>query len=391
MSRLPADLCAWLLGLSIVAVASACSTFRTPEPFDTTPLRQRAASETRDGVRASAALLSAAEYLPVFGLDLGQKGVQPVWIEIENGSEYSLYFLATGVDAKYFSPLEVGHLFHAGYSGSSVAALDAHVERVALDYRAPIAPGATVSGFLYTNPSERTKVVDIDLLGPEWTTHLTLFVHGPDDELGAERLARVTTQFVEEELVELEGPDALRAAIEALPCCAQDEDGKHVAPLNVIVIGRLDQWVSACQRRGYRYSEVRPLEVFGRPQDAAGAKREQWIDAQPHSIRLWQTPLRYEGGSVWAAQVSSPRGGRFAADVKSLDPWMDVARDDWVEDLMYSQSLGMLGLAAGAGCAQGRESGAETDGLRAVVVFEDRAVGLGEIEFFDWERIAEPR
>jgi hypothetical protein len=39
-----------------------------------------------------------------------------------------------------------------------------------MNFRNPIAPGTSVSGFIFTNRDEGTKVVDIDLIGYGKTT-----------------------------------------------------------------------------------------------------------------------------------------------------------------------------------------------------------------------------
>ena len=77
-----------------------------------------------------------------------------------------------------------------------------------------------------------------------------------------------------------------------------------------------------------------------------------------------------------------------------IDPDVDAARYDLIQDMVYSQFLTKLGFVNGVGRVMASQprttpSGAtyHTDGLRAVFVFEQGSVSLSEIEFFDWERL----
>ena len=49
---------------------------------------------------------------------------------------------------------------------------------------------------------------------------------------------------------------AFRAALEALPCCVTNKDGsKNGDPLNLVVVGGLDDAFPALVRRGWRPTE----------------------------------------------------------------------------------------------------------------------------------------
>ena len=164
------------IGLVLALTGTACVSFSTPPPFEPAALRLRAVTETRDGITASAVLLRDQEVSPIFGLALDSKGIQPVWLELENRTEKPVYFLVTGLDPEYFPPLEVAHAFHSTLDSDGAERMDAHVSALALDNRAPILPGTSVSGFVYTNTSSGTKVVELDFVGPQWSSNLTLFV-----------------------------------------------------------------------------------------------------------------------------------------------------------------------------------------------------------------------
>ena len=67
---------------------------------------------------------------------------------------------------------------------------------------------------------------------------------------------------------------------------------------------------------------------------------------------VWLTPLRYQGKPIWVGQVSTTLGGRFAAsgeETQRIEPDVDDARSDIVQDLLYSQALAKVGFVKGAG------------------------------------------
>ena len=77
-----------------------------------------------------------------------------------------------------------------------------------------------------------------------------------------------------------------------------------------------------------------------------------------------------------------------------IDPDVDAARNDLIQDMVYSQCLTKLGFVKGVGRVMASQPRAtpsgtiyHTDGLRAVFLFEQKSVSLSEIEFFDWERL----
>ena len=142
-----------------------------------------------------------------------------------------------------------------------------------------------------------------------------------------------------------------------------------------------------------------PLYALGRFQDLAGQKARQSIHQRNH-IRMWLTPLEYQGKSVWLGQISRDIGVRWTLKTWNLtthkiDSDVDEARLGLIQDLLYSQSITKFGFARGIEPAPESRPHHNltgdpyfTDGLRAVLVFERRPVALDEIELFEWERPA---
>ena len=100
-----------------------CATYNS-QPLNDKPFRERAISQTENGVRVSAAVLSAQETQSVFGLSLYKKGIQPIWLEIENNTGHRLWFAPVSIDRDYFSPLEVAYINYPGYSKTAKQNMD---------------------------------------------------------------------------------------------------------------------------------------------------------------------------------------------------------------------------------------------------------------------------
>jgi hypothetical protein len=80
--------------------------------------------------------------------------------------------------------------------------------------------------------------------------------------------------------------------------------------------------------------------VYGRRQDLALQKARDNVHQRNH-LRLWLTPMRYEGKQVWVGQISRDIGTRLTIHSKTLtthkiDPDVDEARRALLEDVAYS-------------------------------------------------------
>ena len=233
----------------------------------------------------------------------------------------------------------------------------------------------------------------------------------------------VENLYLEEEIVNLDETE-LRTELENLPCCATNEDGtENGDPLNLVLIGSREDLSSAFVRRGwlpaeqtygtavwktiksflfgsrYRYSPVSPLYFSKRQQDFAGQKPRHTVHERNH-LRMWLSPMRYQGKPVWIAQISRDIGVRFTFKTwppvtHKIDPDIDEAMYALMEDLMYSQQLAKIGWVKGVGAATRSKPRHNltgdpyfTAGLRAVLMFDRRPYSFAEIQRFDWEESA---
>jgi hypothetical protein len=383
----------------------SCATFKKPATINEAPVHERALTEESNGIRVSAAVVGDQEARQIFGVDLVQKNIQAVWLEVGNNAGRQLLLLPTAIDPEYFSPLEVAFAYHKAFATDANAALDEYLLNLNFPIRNPIVPGSRASGYIFTNWSKGMKVIDVDLLSHDFSQNFTFFASNPDLTQGKAIIDRMETMFSAVELQKVESEAALREALEQLPCCVSNDNGGPLAePLNVVIIGAIEDWTTAFLRRGYRYQVLNPRYAFGRVQDLSGHKLSRgYSKAQAHTFRLWQTPIRYDGKLVWVGQTSTRLGGRFADKAPlrvtlPLDPHVDETRIDLIQDLAYSQALIKIGFIKGSGRPQPTQANTSTkdtqyttDGLRAVLVFGDRPASLATIDFFNWERLIDYR
>ncbi|MBL8659444.1 MAG: LssY C-terminal domain-containing protein [Rhodospirillales bacterium] len=365
------------------------------------------------------ALPTAAEAAEIYGVDLAERQIQPVWIEVRNDADVPYWFLSSGLDPNDYSPSEVAYAF----AGDGVDGKDALSARfAALQFTNPIMPGTTVSGFLLTNLDEGVKAVDVDLIARFDAKSFTFIATDPSFRFVISRV-NFDTLYRQDELVHVNEESELRKLLEGLPCCVTNADGtKNGDPLNLVLIGEKDDIIAAFTRRRwhptevvwsgslwrtvrsflarsrYRYSPISPLYLYGRPQDAAGQKARATIHERNH-VRFWLSPIRFRGADVYVGQISRDIGVKFTLKSPTIsthviDPDVDEARRYLVEDLAYSQALHRIGFVKGVG-ASGKSGPREnlvgdpwySDGLRAVLFFEPRPYSLSELKVLNWEPV----
>lgn len=384
---------AWLTVVTITM--SACATWRAPSDTSDAPLRTRASTQSKGGVQLSAAVLGPEDSLRLFGTDVTASGVQPVWIEVRNETDQVLWLLRSGTDPDYFSPLEVAWSSHVMLGGEANERIDEHFDRLAFPHVIPA--HGTSSGILFTNPQPVHKLLNVDLLGNRTMVPFTLLLPVPG---AAADLQDIVHRYEDAEVTSYDDPEGLRMALEKLPCCATTADG-HAdgAPLNVVLIGHLDDLAAAGSRRGYRRSPTvdgMALQVFERPEDLYFRKRAQ-ARAPAVGLRVWRAPITYRGQYVFVAQAGRPVGGRYlpegSQDVR-LHPDVDEVRNFLIHNVMYSGGLERLAFVSGAGAVPAAHSrqmpGAGsyfTDGKRVVLFLGTRPLTFSDVEVLDWEPV----
>jgi len=409
--------------LLAVLLLAGCGVFRTPSSFhphsiNEVRFRDRLQSKFDQEVRVSVAVPTAEEVELLFQSDLIGKGIQPVWVKVENHSEYTYYLISTATDPNHFSPLETAYAVGGGFFESYRQQMENYYR--AVNFKNPVLPDTAVSGFIFTNLDEGEKVVEVDLVAAQRVKFFTFFVQIPGMRVDY-GMVDFASLYPEEQIVEL-NEEELKAALENLPCCTTDQDGLHTGdPANLVIIGDFRDIAAAFARQGwlpaeetystavwktiksflfgsrYRYSPVSPLYYFGRHQDLARQKPRHDIHERNH-LRLWYSPYRYQGKPVFIGQISRDIGVRFTLKARppvthKIDPDIDEARHSLVEDLLYTQMLAKVGWVKGVGVtrsSQPRENLTGdpyfTDGYRVVLILEQGPIALNQIKALDWEK-----
>ena len=383
----------------LLAVLGACATWQAPLDTSDASWRARAVTERQRGVVLSATVLDADDSLRLFGADVTAQGIQPVWIEVRNDTEQVFWLLRSGTDPDYYSPREVAWSVHVKMGGETNDRIDEHFDRLA--FPNPIPAHGTSSGILFTNPQPVTKLLNVDLLGNKTMVPFTLFLPVPGDvALAGDQIHR----YADSEITRYDDLEPLRRALESLPCCASTGEGATAGePLNVVLVGDLDDIGAAFVRRGYRRDPTgldTTQRVFGRLPDLHLRKRAQ-AGAPANWIRLWRAPIDYRGQFVFVAQAGRPVGGRFlpeGARDGRLHPDVDEVRNFLISDFMYSGGLEKLAFVAGIGAVPADHprslAGGEryfTDGRRAALFLGTRPLTISDVELLEWEPLSYER
>ena len=409
-----------LLSILVVLLSTGCASTNYLLKSEILDYRSRAETFSNGAVQVTASALSDDEASDVYGLTLARKGVQPVWIEVENGDEEAYWLMSPGVDPNFFAASEAAEAFATTHEDETQEVLERRFQ--ALAFRNPVPPGMKVSGFVLTHHDEGVKIIQVDLVANRRHKSFTFFSTIPGFYSDySKRGSFVRKVYADAEVTDYIDDDSFRSALEALPCCVTNKDGsRNGDPLNLVIIGGIDDAMPALVRRGWRpteqtwfgsvmkmmksglsgerypYAPISPLYLYGRPQDFALQKARDNIHQRNH-LRLWLSPMSYHGKSVWVGQISRDIGTRFTIHspyltTHKIDPDVDEARTALQEDMVYSQSLLKLGLVKGVGAATKDAPRRNlttdpyyTDGFRAVLIFDVKPMAITDIKFLPWE------
>jgi len=390
-----------LLGLAMLGLVACAG--RPYEPADVTKAAflSRAQTKSSGQIRVSAAVPSPEEVRALFGLDLYARGIQPVWIEVENSSPDGMRFAPVSVDREYFAPLEVSYTHRGGFSKQGRDAMDLHLYETAMPRRVPAE--STRSGFVYTHARPGTKGFNVDLFGElEGHYGFTFFVDVPG--FVADHANVDFEGLYPADAVQDLDESSLRSTLAELGCCTMDASGEKAGqPLSVVLVADGEDLLHALLRAGW-------VETQDAERDRAGKGEHHWRgrpadatfrmqrDGEPerNDLKLWLAPFRAGGEQVWMALIthSLSRGSQLADALVGarLDPDADDARNYMLQIMWYSQ-----GLARYAWSASGRPtsvsepasdfSGGQwfSDGYRLVMWISGPTVSLLEATYVDWD------
>jgi hypothetical protein len=411
-----------------------------PQP-DHRPFLERKVVQQDDELTVGVCVLDDREAHTFFGVPLARRGIQPVWLEITNHGKRPYRLRLASLDPNYYPPLEAAYFNHFTIGRRLLAfgllgwfflpmllilmpfkvyaawaanrQMNADFEEHAIGWGL-VRPGNSVTGFVFTTHDEGTKQVPVRLIGTEGTKEFSFSIAIPglkvdygDKGFDERILSAAAVECDEAEL---------RRRLEAMPESTSNRGGTKTGdPLNLVAVGSFEsilqgfgaRWdetetisFASCRRTArafllgssYRYSPVSPLYLDGRSQDFALQKARKTINQRLH-LRLWLTPLRFQGKPVWIGQISRDIGVRFTLQTWNLtthkiDPDLDDARDYVLDDLLESGRVSLVGYVGGAGRAERTAPRHNltgdpyfTDGLRAIAVFSDARTPAA---YLDW-------
>jgi hypothetical protein len=401
----------------LLVVSSFATAGEPAHELDEGDFRDRIQTQERANVRVSAGVPSANETKELFDAPLYKRGIQPVWIEIENKRDEEISFLPVGLDPAYYSPMEAANI---DLDEKKAGRLDSLVDEFFFEQGMglSIPSGGTSSGFIFSKVEEGTKAFNVDVAGGgQWGT-FTFFIQVPGLKIDHYNVDW-DALYPPEKMVELNEAELIER-LENAVCCTTDKKSEGSGdPVNLVVIGDPDDVYTAFIRAGwdetetitsgtswktmksfvgggeYRYSPVSGLYVLGRPQDIALQKARDNIHERNH-LRLWMSPARFEGKAVWMGQISRDIGVRFAKQTittHKIDPDVDETREYLLEDLAYGHALKKFAYVKGVGEApltepRGNLTGDPyfTDGYRLVLWVTPDPVDISDVTFVEWRR-----
>ncbi|MDB4419448.1 LssY C-terminal domain-containing protein [bacterium] len=393
-----------------------------PDPSDR-PFLERLKQQQAAGLKVSVAVLSDRESVKFFGVHLARRGVQPVWIEVENHSGCGQRLDLYSVDPCYYTPLEAASINHFSVGrrllsfgilgwlflfllpllpSKLITARNANRRMSALFKEhalrgGTIPSGTSRSGVVFTSLDEGLKslvlrfVSESDVASFNFSLEIPGLLIRPMQEVNDLGDVRDVT------LAEL-----MRWSVDQPQCTTGKHGSRDGDPLNLLVVGNRDlvrqcfgtrwddaeaiNWATSLKTAkaflldsAYRYSPVSSLYVHGRVQDLALQRARASINERVH-LRLWRSCLTLEGNTVWIGQVSRDIGVRFTLKTWNLtthriDPDVDESRDYVVDSLADSSRLSKFALVPGCGSSPADDPRRNltgdpyfTDGSRALLI-----------------------
>ena len=387
----------------------------SPTQTESLDYRARAETQVDGGVRVTAVVLSPRETERTFPTPLAKKGIQPIWVEIDNQKDKAFTLMLISLDPDYFSPSEVAWRFR----GQSEMSFDDLID-LFLEKHLPVIvpPRSTVSGYVYTNLDPGAKAFAVEIFGEHSMRSFEFVQVVPGFEADFMRVD--FHQLYESGDIQDLDLEGLREYLEKLPCCVLGGDHKTSGdPLNLVLVGGGRHMLATLVRNGwdltetmrrdtawrtaassvfgshYRTSPVSPLYLFGRSQDFALQKARHSVNVRNH-LRLWLAPVTLEGQNVWVGQISRDIGVKLTSKTvvtHKIDPVVDEARLYITLDVAASEGLHAVGYVKGVGYSD-REAPQfnytndpfYTDGMRVILILGEDRNPLYNIDLLPWEQ-----
>ncbi len=394
--------------LMVCLMLVSCSSIPyQPEKFDPTLLSAQAQSQQSGDIQVTAAVPGREQALHIFGFDMYERDIQPVWLSIKNQTKNRVRYAPTGTDPNYFPPLEVAYMFRKSFSKQDHSDLEKHLYDLSI--RRQIKAGSTASGFVFTHVAKGRKnlVVDVfDTVGDDDgnSQSFSFFLEVPGF-VPDHAVVDFDDLYHFSDIVDYDA-DGFRSMLSDWQCCTENLNGKPTGlPLGVVLIGNGEivlrslmkadwyetQWEDAranLKPEGFHY-------LFGRHADAV-LRIKRSASKERNELFIWKAPWRLEGEDVWVALITHFIGQRTRLEEALMgarfDPGMDDGRNFILQNIWYSQALSQLAWFDGGDPntnSQPRQdfNGAHyfTDGFRVIMWLSDDTVSLHETNNINWD------
>lgn len=377
----------------------------------------RMLSKTIQGVTVTAAVLPDEEARERYGADLGSKGLQAVWMRIENRTATEQWMLAAHLDPDHYTADEAAFLFRRRLGGLGHEALKQHFRDLAM--RARLEPGSRHEGHVLVPRSEGGRYVEITTNGQGQERRFGFPLRTPDGHFDFERM-RPEAIYPEGVRVNLSRAQ-LRQRLKDVPATVKNAKGSAEGdPLNLVIVGEASEMMAALSECGWAFTHridgstvrrmivaalrgnpyltapVSSLYAFGRKQDVAFQRARSSLSQRNH-LRLWLAPFTVEGHSVWVGQVSRDIGIKITRKSPTLtthviDPVVDEARQYVLESLLYRFRISHFGFSRASQPVTKERPRQNltgdpyfTDGLRLVVFVADEPVPAEKVRNLGWD------
>jgi len=362
------------------------------EPIDSGRFLSAAERQSDGPIQVSAAVPGREETERLFGIDLYDQGIQPVWLQVENSADVLARYAPVSTDPEYFAPLEVAYMNRRGYSKESREVMNERFHNLAMPRY--IAAGETRSGFVFTHADPGAKGFNVDVFGGGESRNFTFLLRVPGFEPDYARL-NLREMYADDSTPDYEG-DALRDAIRDLPCCSADRNGQATGePINLVLIGKGEELVRALLRSDWRETSIEeakgqpPEFFFGREQDAIFRYETVGGDGF-YELRFWKAPFRSEGDDVYVGQAR--HFYRWIGTVNRFDADVDNARNFATQKLLYGQAVTSNAWVAGKEVVPATSFWDQlvktpyfTDGSRIVLWLSADPVSMFNIDTKTWD------
>ncbi len=386
-----------LMAISSAALLlSACASLPyEPAALNSVPFRDRAQTQTSGLVTVRAAVPGPKETQDLFDLPLYDSGIQPVWLEVHNGTDSQIRYAPVGTDSEYFSPQEVAYVHRGNFSNEGKVKMNHYFYAMTMPRRIP--PGESRSGFVFTHARPGTKAFNVDLFGPSHDNDLTFtfFVDVPGFE--PDHSEAYLQELYAPELIRELNRGELRSLLASEVYYTWDLTGQQQGiPINAIIIGEAQDVLQALIRSKWvetprKNNDLATNEEYfdGRIADVVFTKNQS-TTRERNELRFWLSPLRAEGTPVWLVQVThyiSQSKGRG-----QLDPDLDDAATFFLQDIWYGQGLARYGWVLGQGQVVFENSkqtfaGSEyfTSGYLAVMWLSGSPMSMLDVDVLGWD------